>query len=165
MPACWCRFLLGPPAISDLAPAASPHPSSAFSLVFTWLLPNSFPLILCLCNIFCPISNPLSQRCPCLAAGLSHALWCVGCIQHRAALASPHSGSCSPHCQHLDNYTQCADLEKLLLKMTEKGLDILRACNCLSRRKNLCSPITSTVAAPLTPRWLISFACPPDWVT
>lgn len=116
-------------------------------------------------NIFCPISNPLSQRCPCLAAGLSHALWCVGCIQHKAALASPHSGSCSPRSQHLDNYTQCADLEKLLLKMTEKGLGILRACNCLSRRKNLCSPITSTVAAPLTPRWLISFACPPDWVT
>lgn len=47
----------------------------------------------------------------------------------RAPLASPHRG-----CQHLDNYTECNDLEKWLLKMTEKGVGCI-TCLQLSVKK------------------------------
>lgn len=95
-----CLLLWIPPgAARNPSSGSTSSPSSCFQLGVQVTAAHFFPpSILSTCAVFfCPTSDALSQRCPCLAAGLSPALCCVGCMQHRAALASPHRGSCRPH--------------------------------------------------------------------
>lgn len=108
----WCGVLLGLPTISALASAAPPYLPPAFNLVFRWLLRN----------IFCPTSNPLSQRCPHLVARLGPVVCWL------------QPGHPWPLPTEADNYTECNDLEKWLLKMTEKGVGCI-TCLQLSVRK------------------------------
>lgn len=95
--------------------------------------------------------------------GLSHALWCVSCIQHRVALASPCRGSCRPHCQHLDSYTQCTDLQKSLLKMTEKGVGCITCLQLPVKKKKPLLP-SDPHSGCTTYSMLADFLCLPTWL-